>query len=125
MRLAATDGGSQHRSKTQTASPSAWDAGPENGVSSGISVKMGPHDPRWQSIPQPTPGSRRPGHIFRCGPGRRRAQNEPAIRGAVDLPALGAAIPVGVICRDPDVDWIDGGASPTASYAERHGPGGC
>ncbi|MCX5933086.1 MAG: bifunctional 3,4-dihydroxy-2-butanone-4-phosphate synthase/GTP cyclohydrolase II [Cyanobacteria bacterium] len=107
----------------QTAFTVSVDAGPENGVSTGISA-----DDRARTIqvaihPASRPADlRRPGHIFplraRQGGVLKRAGHTEA---AVDLARLSGLYPAGVICEIQNADGSMARLAQLASYARRHG----
>ncbi|MDM7935999.1 MAG: bifunctional 3,4-dihydroxy-2-butanone-4-phosphate synthase/GTP cyclohydrolase II [Cyanobium sp. CZS 48M] len=107
----------------QTAFTVSVDAGPENGVSTGISA-----DDRARTIqvaihPASRPADlRRPGHIFplraRQGGVLKRAGHTEA---AVDLARLSGLYPAGVICEIQNADGSMARLPQLASYARRHG----
>jgi len=107
----------------QTAFTVSVDAGPENGVSTGISA-----DDRARTIQVAIhPGSRpadlrRPGHIFplraRQGGVLKRAGHTEA---AVDLARLSGLYPAGVICEIQNTDGSMARLPQLAHYARRHG----
>ena len=99
------------------------DAGPENGVSTGISA-----DDRARTIqvvihPHTRPADlRRPGHIFplraKQGGVLKRAGHTEA---AVDLARLSGLYPAGVICEIQNSDGSMARLPQLAAYAKRHG----
>ncbi|MCT0214449.1 bifunctional 3,4-dihydroxy-2-butanone-4-phosphate synthase RibB/GTP cyclohydrolase II RibA [Synechococcus sp. CS-1324] len=107
----------------QTAFTVSVDAGPENGVSTGISA-----DDRARTIqvaihPHSRPADlRRPGHIFplraRSGGVLKRAGHTEA---AVDLSRLAGLYPAGVICEIQNADGSMARLPQLADYASRHG----
>ena len=107
----------------QTAFTVSVDAGPENGVSTGISA-----DDRARTIqvaihPASRPVDlRRPGHIFplraRDGGVLKRAGHTEA---AVDLARLAGLYPAGVICEIQNSDGSMARLPQLVTYAERHG----
>jgi 3,4-dihydroxy 2-butanone 4-phosphate synthase/GTP cyclohydrolase II len=107
----------------QTAFTVSVDAGPENGVSTGISA-----DDRARTIqvaihPSSRPADlRRPGHIFplraRQGGVLKRAGHTEA---AVDLARLSGLYPAGVICEIQNSDGSMARLPQLAAYAQRHG----
>ena len=107
----------------QTAFTVSVDAGPENGVSTGISA-----DDRARTIqvaihPQTRPADlRRPGHIFQLrakqGGVLKRAGHTEA---AVDLARLSGLYPAGVICEIQNSDGSMARLPQLAAYAKRHG----
>ncbi|WP_254939757.1 bifunctional 3,4-dihydroxy-2-butanone-4-phosphate synthase/GTP cyclohydrolase II [Cyanobium sp. Morenito 9A2] len=106
----------------QTAFTVSVDAGPENGVSTGISA-----DDRARTIqvaiqPSSRPADlRRPGHIFplraRQGGVLKRAGHTEA---AVDLARLAGLYPSGVICEIQNADGSMARLPQLADYARRH-----
>jgi 3,4-dihydroxy 2-butanone 4-phosphate synthase/GTP cyclohydrolase II len=109
--------------ENQTAFTVSVDAGPENGVTTGISA-----DDRARTIQVAIhPGSRpsdlrRPGHIFplraRRGGVLKRAGHTEA---AVDLARLAGLYPAGVICEIQNPDGSMARLPQLAAYAARHG----
>lgn len=109
--------------ENQTAFTVSVDAGPENGVSTGISA-----DDRARTIQvaihPATRASdlRRPGHIFplraRRGGVLKRAGHTEA---AVDLARLSGLYPAGVICEIQNPDGSMARLPQLVDYAERHG----
>ena len=107
----------------QTAFTVSVDAGPENGVSTGISA-----DDRARTIqvaihPDTRPNDlRRPGHIFplraRDGGVLKRAGHTEA---AIDLARLAGLYPSGVICEIQNADGSMARLPQLVSYARRHG----
>lgn len=107
----------------QTAFTVSVDAGPENGVGTGISA-----DDRARTIqvaihPQTRPGDlRRPGHIFplraRDGGVLKRAGHTEA---AIDLARLSGLYPAGVICEIQNADGSMARLPQLVEYASRHG----
>ena len=107
----------------QTAFTVSVDAGPENGVSTGISA-----DDRARTIqvaihPHTRPADlRRPGHIFplraKQGGVLKRAGHTEA---AVDLARLSGLYPAGVICEIQNSDGSMARLAQLAAYAKRHG----
>ena len=107
----------------QTAFTVSVDAGPENGVSTGISA-----DDRARTIqvaihPHSRPADlRRPGHIFplraKQGGVLKRAGHTEA---AVDLARLSGLYPAGVICEIQNSDGSMARLPQLAAYAKRHG----
>jgi 3,4-dihydroxy 2-butanone 4-phosphate synthase/GTP cyclohydrolase II len=107
----------------KTAFTVSVDAGPENGVSTGISA-----DDRARTIqvaihPDTRPDDlRRPGHIFplraRDGGVLKRAGHTEA---AVDLARLAGLYPSGVICEIQNPDGSMARLSQLVPYAQRHG----
>ncbi|MCP9845329.1 bifunctional 3,4-dihydroxy-2-butanone-4-phosphate synthase RibB/GTP cyclohydrolase II RibA [Synechococcus sp. Lug-A] len=107
----------------QTAFTVSVDAGPENGVSTGISA-----DDRARTIqvaihPQSRPHDlRRPGHIFplrakRGGVLKRAGHTE----AAVDLSRLAGLYPAGVICEIQNPDGSMARLPQLQTYARQHG----
>ncbi|MEB3319852.1 MAG: bifunctional 3,4-dihydroxy-2-butanone-4-phosphate synthase/GTP cyclohydrolase II [Cyanobium sp.] len=109
--------------ENQTAFTVSVDAGPEHGVSTGISA-----EDRARTIQvaiHPTsrpPDLRRPGHIFplraRQGGVLKRAGHTEA---AVDLARLAGLYPAGVICEIQNTDGSMARLPELAAYASRHG----
>jgi len=107
----------------QTAFTVSVDAGPESGVSTGISA-----DDRARTIqvaihPHTRPTDlRRPGHIFplraKQGGVLKRAGHTEA---AVDLARLAGLYPAGVICEIQNSDGSMARLAQLAAYARRHG----
>ena len=107
----------------QTAFTVSVDAGPEHGVSTGISA-----DDRARTIqvaihPQSRPSDlRRPGHIFplraKQGGVLKRAGHTEA---AVDLARLAGLYPAGVICEIQNADGSMARLPQLVDYAQRHG----
>ena len=107
----------------QTAFTVSVDAGPENGVSTGISA-----DDRARTIqvaihPESRPSDlRRPGHIFplraRDGGVLKRAGHTEA---AVDLARLAGLYPAGVICEIQNPDGSMARLPELVEYARQHG----
>jgi len=107
----------------QTAFTVSVDAGPENGVSTGISA-----DDRARTIqvaihPATRPADlRRPGHVFplraRQGGVLKRAGHTEA---AVDLARLAGLYPAGVICEIQNTDGSMARLPQLAAYAHKHG----
>lgn len=107
----------------QTAFTVSVDAGPERGVSTGISA-----DDRARTIqvaihPDSRPADlRRPGHIFplraRQGGVLQRAGHTEA---AVDLARLAGLYPAGVICEIQNADGSMARLAQLADYARQHG----
>jgi 3,4-dihydroxy 2-butanone 4-phosphate synthase/GTP cyclohydrolase II len=108
--------------ENQTAFTVSVDAGPENGVSTGISA-----DDRARTIqvaihPNSRPADlRRPGHIFplraRQGGVLKRAGHTEA---AVDLARLAGLYPAGVICEIQNTDGSMARLPQLAAYARQH-----
>ena len=109
--------------ENQTAFTVSVDAGPDNGVSTGISA-----DDRARTIqvaihPHTRPADlRRPGHIFplraKQGGVLKRAGHTEA---AVDLARLAGLYPAGVICEIQNSDGSMARLAQLAVYARRHG----
>jgi len=109
--------------ENQTAFTVSVDAGPDNGVSTGISA-----DDRARTIqvaihPHTRPADlRRPGHIFplraKQGGVLKRAGHTEA---AVDLARLSGLYPAGVICEIQNSDGSMARLPQLAAYAKRHG----
>jgi 3,4-dihydroxy 2-butanone 4-phosphate synthase/GTP cyclohydrolase II len=109
--------------ENQTAFTVSVDAGPENGVSTGISA-----EDRARTIQvaiHPTTRAadlRRPGHIFplraRQGGVLKRAGHTEA---AVDLARLSGLYPAGVICEIQNFDGSMARLPQLVDYAQRHG----
>jgi 3,4-dihydroxy 2-butanone 4-phosphate synthase/GTP cyclohydrolase II len=107
----------------QTAFTVSVDAGPENGVGTGISA-----DDRARTIqvaihPETKPSDlRRPGHIFplraRDGGVLKRAGHTEA---SVDLARLSGLYPAGVICEIQNADGSMARLPQLVDYARRHG----
>jgi 3,4-dihydroxy 2-butanone 4-phosphate synthase/GTP cyclohydrolase II len=106
----------------QTAFTVSIDAGPENGVSSGISAEDRARTIQVAIHPATRPGDlRRPGHIFplraRDGGVLKRAGHTEA---AVDLARLAGLYPAGVICEIQNHDGSMARLPQLVSYAQRH-----
>ncbi|MGB5136443.1 MAG: bifunctional 3,4-dihydroxy-2-butanone-4-phosphate synthase/GTP cyclohydrolase II [Prochlorococcaceae cyanobacterium] len=109
--------------ENQTAFTVSVDAGPENGVSTGISAEDRARTIQVAIHPQTRPGDlRRPGHIFplraRQGGVLKRAGHTEA---AVDLARLAGLYPAGVICEIQNPDGSMARLPQLADYARRHG----
>jgi 3,4-dihydroxy 2-butanone 4-phosphate synthase/GTP cyclohydrolase II len=109
--------------ENQTAFTVSVDAGPENGVSTGISAEDRARTIQVAIHPQTRPGDlRRPGHIFplraRQGGVLKRAGHTEA---AVDLARLAGLYPAGVICEIQNPDGSMARLPELADYARRHG----
>lgn len=107
----------------QTAFTVSVDAGPENGVSTGISAEDRARTIQVAIHPQTRPGDlRRPGHVFplraRQGGVLKRAGHTEA---AVDLARLAGLYPAGVICEIQNPDGSMARLPQLAAYARRHG----
>ena len=107
----------------QTAFTVSVDAGPENGVSTGISAEDRARTIQVAIHPHSRPGDlRRPGHIFplraRAGGVLKRAGHTEA---AVDLSRLAGLYPAGVICEIQNQDGSMARLPQLADYASRHG----
>ncbi len=107
----------------QTAFTVSVDAGPENGVSTGISAEDRARTIQVAIHPQTRPGDlRRPGHIFplraRQGGVLKRAGHTEA---AVDLARLAGLYPAGVICEIQNADGSMARLPQLAAYAAQHG----
>ncbi|MEB3275806.1 MAG: bifunctional 3,4-dihydroxy-2-butanone-4-phosphate synthase/GTP cyclohydrolase II [Cyanobacteriota bacterium] len=106
----------------QTAFTISVDAGPENGVSTGISAEDRARTIQVAIHPQTRPADlRRPGHIFplraRQGGVLKRAGHTEA---AVDLARLAGLYPAGVICEIQNPDGSMARLPQLADYAARH-----
>ena len=106
----------------QTAFTVSVDAGPENGVSTGISAEDRARTIQVAIRPDTRPGDlRRPGHIFplraRQGGVLKRAGHTEA---AVDLARLAGLYPAGVICEIQNVDGSMARLPQLVDYARRH-----
>ncbi|WP_411869263.1 bifunctional 3,4-dihydroxy-2-butanone-4-phosphate synthase/GTP cyclohydrolase II [Vulcanococcus limneticus] len=109
--------------ENQTAFTVSVDAGPENGVSTGISAEDRARTIQVAIHPATQPADlRRPGHIFplRARPGGvlKRAGHTEA---AVDLSRLAGLYPAGVICEIQNVDGSMARLPQLVAYARRHG----
>ena len=107
----------------QTAFTVSVDAGPENGVSTGISAEDRARTIQVAIHPATRPADlRRPGHIFplraRQGGVLKRAGHTEA---AVDLARLAGLYPAGVICEIQNPDGSMARLPQLAAYAQRHG----
>ena len=109
--------------ENQTAFTVSVDAGPENGVSTGISAEDRARTIQVAIHPHTRPSDlRRPGHIFplraRQGGVLKRAGHTEA---AVDLARLAGLYPAGVICEIQNTDGSMARLPQLAAYAQRHG----
>ncbi len=107
----------------QTAFTVSIDAGPENGVSSGISAEDRARTIQVAIHPTTRPDDlRRPGHVFplraRAGGVLKRAGHTEA---AVDLARLAGLYPAGVICEIQNRDGSMARLPQLVDYALRHG----
>ena len=107
----------------QTAFTVSVDAGPENGVSTGISAEDRARTIQVSIHPDSRPTDlRRPGHIFplraREGGVLKRAGHTEA---AVDLARLAGLYPAGVICEIQNHDGSMARLPQLVAYARRHG----
>jgi 3,4-dihydroxy 2-butanone 4-phosphate synthase/GTP cyclohydrolase II len=107
----------------QTAFTVSVDAGPENGVSTGISAEDRARTIQVAIHPSTRPSDlRRPGHVFplraRQGGVLKRAGHTEA---AVDLARLAGLYPAGVICEIQNPDGSMARLPELAVYARRHG----
>ncbi|MCT0226387.1 bifunctional 3,4-dihydroxy-2-butanone-4-phosphate synthase RibB/GTP cyclohydrolase II RibA [Synechococcus sp. CS-1328] len=107
----------------QTAFTVSVDAGPENGVSTGISAEDRARTIQVAIHPHSRPADlRRPGHIFplraRQGGVLKRAGHTEA---AVDLARLSGLYPAGVICEIQNPDGSMARLPQLARYARLHG----
>jgi 3,4-dihydroxy 2-butanone 4-phosphate synthase/GTP cyclohydrolase II len=107
----------------QTAFTVSVDAGPENGVSTGISAEDRARTIQVAIHPDSRPADlRRPGHIFplraREGGVLKRAGHTEA---AVDLARLAGLYPAGVICEIQNHDGSMARLPQLVAYARRHG----
>lgn len=107
----------------QTAFTVSVDAGPENGVSTGISAEDRARTIQVAIHPDSRPADlRRPGHIFplraRDGGVLKRAGHTEA---AVDLARLAGLYPAGVICEIQNHDGSMARLPQLVAYARRHG----
>ena len=107
----------------QTAFTVSVDAGPENGVSTGISAEDRARTIQVAIHPASRPADlRRPGHIFplraRQGGVLKRAGHTEA---AVDLARLAGLYPAGVICEIQNSDGSMARLPQLAAYAQLHG----
>ena len=107
----------------QTAFTVSVDAGPENGVSTGISAEDRARTIQVAIHPATRPADlRRPGHIFplraKQGGVLKRAGHTEA---AVDLARLAGLYPAGVICEIQNSDGSMARLPQLVDYARRHG----
>ena len=107
----------------QTAFTVSVDAGPENGVSTGISAEDRARTIQVAIHPATRPNDlRRPGHIFplraKQGGVLKRAGHTEA---AVDLSRLAGLYPAGVICEIQNVDGSMARLPQLVHYARQHG----
>jgi 3,4-dihydroxy 2-butanone 4-phosphate synthase/GTP cyclohydrolase II len=107
----------------QTAFTVSVDAGPENGVSTGISAEDRARTIQVAIHPQTRPADlRRPGHVFplraRDGGVLKRAGHTEA---AVDLARLAGLYPAGVICEIQNADGSMARLPQLVDYARLHG----
>ena len=107
----------------QTAFTVSVDAGPENGVSTGISAEDRARTIQVAIHPDSRPDDlRRPGHIFplraRDGGVLKRAGHTEA---AVDLSRLAGLYPAGVICEIQNADGSMARLPQLVPYARQHG----
>ncbi|MEB3169874.1 MAG: bifunctional 3,4-dihydroxy-2-butanone-4-phosphate synthase/GTP cyclohydrolase II [Synechococcaceae cyanobacterium] len=107
----------------QTAFTVSIDAGPENGVGSGISAEDRARTIQVAIHPATRPADlRRPGHVFplraRSGGVLKRAGHTEA---AVDLARLAGLYPAGVICEIQNRDGSMARLPQLVDYASRHG----
>ncbi len=107
----------------QTAFTVSVDAGPELGVSTGISAEDRARTIQVAIHPDSRPGDlRRPGHVFplraRQGGVLKRAGHTEA---AVDLARLAGLYPAGVICEIQNADGSMARLAQLADYARQHG----
>ncbi|MFO0105017.1 MAG: bifunctional 3,4-dihydroxy-2-butanone-4-phosphate synthase/GTP cyclohydrolase II [Cyanobium sp.] len=108
--------------ENQTAFTVSVDAGPETGVSTGISAEDRARTIQVAIHPHTRPADlRRPGHIFplraRQGGVLKRAGHTEA---AVDLARLAGLYPAGVICEIQNSDGSMARLPQLAAYAQRH-----
>jgi 3,4-dihydroxy 2-butanone 4-phosphate synthase/GTP cyclohydrolase II len=106
----------------QTAFTVSVDAGPENGVSTGISAEDRARTIQVAIRPGTRPADlRRPGHVFplraRSGGVLKRAGHTEA---AVDLARLAGLYPAGVICEIQNGDGSMARLPELVAYAQRH-----
>ena len=106
----------------QTAFTVSVDAGPENGVSTGISAEDRARTIQVAIHPNTRPADlRRPGHIFplraKQGGVLKRAGHTEA---AVDLARLAGLYPAGVICEIQNADGSMARLPQLVDYAQRH-----
>ncbi len=109
--------------ENQTAFTVSVDAGPEQGVSTGISAEDRARTIQVAIHPATRPSDlRRPGHIFplraRQGGVLKRAGHTEA---AVDLARLAGLYPAGVICEIQNADGSMARLPQLAAYARQHG----
>jgi 3,4-dihydroxy 2-butanone 4-phosphate synthase/GTP cyclohydrolase II len=107
----------------QTAFTVSVDAGPENGVSTGISAEDRARTIQVAIHPHTRPADlRRPGHIFplraKQGGVLKRAGHTEA---AVDLAQLAGLYPAGVICEIQNADGSMARLPQLVDYSKRHG----
>ena len=107
----------------QTAFTVSVDAGPENGVTTGISAEDRARTIQVSIHPGTRPADlRRPGHVFplraRQGGVLKRAGHTEA---AVDLARLAGLYPAGVICEIQNTDGSMARLPQLAAYAAKHG----
>ncbi|WP_255004063.1 bifunctional 3,4-dihydroxy-2-butanone-4-phosphate synthase/GTP cyclohydrolase II [Cyanobium sp. HWJ4-Hawea] len=107
----------------QTAFTVSVDAGPENGVTTGISAEDRARTIQVAIHPHTRPADlRRPGHIFplraKQGGVLKRAGHTEA---AVDLAQLAGLYPAGVICEIQNADGSMARLPQLGEYARRHG----
>ncbi len=107
----------------QTAFTVSVDAGPERGVSTGISAEDRARTIQVAIHPDSRPADlRRPGHVFplraRQGGVLQRAGHTEA---AVDLARLAGLYPAGVICEIQNADGSMARLAQLADYARQHG----
>ena len=107
----------------QTAFTVSIDAGPEHGVSTGISAEDRARTIQVALHPQSRPNDlRRPGHVFplraKAGGVLKRAGHTEA---AVDLARLAGLYPAGVICEIQNTDGSMARLPELFSYAREHG----
>ncbi len=107
----------------QTAFTVSVDAGPERGVSTGISAEDRARTIQVAIHPDSRPADlRRPGHVFplraRQGGVLQRAGHTEA---AVDLARLAGLYPAGVICEIQNADGSMARLAQLAEYARQHG----
>ena len=107
----------------QTAFTVSVDAGPENGVSTGISAEDRARTIQVAIHPATRPADlRRPGHIFplraKQGGVLKRAGHTEA---AVDLARLSGLYPAGVICEIQNADGSMARLPQLVQYAQQHG----
>ena len=114
---------SRNTDENQTAFTVSIDAGPENGVSTGISAEDRARTIQVAIHPGTRPDDlRRPGHIFplraRDGGVLKRAGHTEA---AVDLARLAGLYPAGVICEIQNGDGSMARLPQLVDYARQHG----